>query len=234
MTVLQLGEKRILTVSAHPDDVEFTSGGSLARWNTEGWTVYLAVCTDGGKGSHDPAVDPVALAIQRREEQLAAAEVLGIAEAVFLEHPDGELSRAPDLAAELTRLIRRFRPYRVVTWDPWRRYELHPDHRAAGMATLDAVLAAGNPHYFPRQRAEGLAAHQVAEVYLYGAEEPDTWVDITATLEGKLAAIACHRSQVEHTPDLLERVRSCNGEYGRESGSPYAEAFKVLHPFCDT
>jgi len=233
MTVLQLGEKRVLTVSAHPDDVEFTSGGSLARWSAEGWTVYLVVCTDGSKGSHDPAVEPTRLAARRREEQLAAAEVLNIAEVVFLDHPDGELDRVPDLVAELTRLIRRFRPYRVVTWDPWRRYELHPDHRAAGMATLDAVLAAGNPHYFPRQRTEGLAAHQVAEVYLYGAEEPDTWVDITATLERKLAAITCHRSQVERAPNLIEDVRRCNADHGRQSRFRYAEAFKVLRPFCD-
>lgn len=234
MTVLQPGERRILAVSAHPDDVEFTSGGSIARWASEGWTVYLAVCTDGGKGGHDPAVDPEELAARRREEQFAAAKALGIVEVTFLDHPDGELNRASELVAELTRLIRRFRPQRVLTWDPWRHYELHPDHRAAGLATLDAILAAGNPHYFPEQRAEGLATHQVAEVYLYGVAEPDTRVDITATLERKLAAIACHRSQVERKPGVLEDVRRCNADYGREGGSRYAEAFKVLHPFCDT
>lgn len=221
-------------MSAHPDDVEFTSGGSIARWAAEGWTVYLVVCTDGGKGSHDPAVSPAELATRRRGEQIAAAEVLDIAEVVFLDHPDGELNRAPDLVAELTRLMRRFRPRRVLTWDPWRRYELHPDHRTAGLASLDAVLAAGNPHYFPGQLAEGLAAHQVQEVYLYGAEEPDTWVDITATLERKLAAIARHRSQVERASNLMEDVRRCNADYGRQGRSRYAEAFKVLRPFCDT
>ncbi|MFQ5856836.1 MAG: PIG-L deacetylase family protein [Anaerolineae bacterium] len=168
----QPSEKRVLAVSAHPDDVEFTSGGSIARWRDEGWAVHLAVCTDGGKGSHDPMAEPARLAARRREEQLAAAEVLGIAEVVFLDYPDGELNRAPDpsgsspsgpsLVAELTRLIRRFRPQRVLAWDAWRRYELHPDHRAAGLATLDAVLAAGNPHYLRTQSRER-SIHDEAE-----------------------------------------------------------------------
>lgn len=226
--------KNILAASAHPDDVEHTSSGTLARWIAEGWTVHLVLCTDGGKGSHDPRMDPTMLAVRRREEQRVAAEVLGIAEVVFLDYPDGELNHAPDLIVELARLVRRFRPHRLLAWDPWRRYELHPDHRAAGLTTLDAVVAAGNPHYFPKQVAEGLAPHQVPEVYLYGAQEPDTSVDITATLERKLAAIACHRSQVERMPDLIEDMRRCNADYGRESGYTYAEAFKVLHPFCDT
>jgi len=138
---------------------------------------------------------------------------------------------------------RRFRPRRLLAWDPWRRYELHPDHRAAGLATLDAVVAAGNPHYFPEQIAEGAAPHQVPEVYLYGTGEPDAWLDITITFERKVAAIACHRSQVERMPNpsgrasgqsLTEDMRRCNADYGRASGYAYAEAFKVLHPFCDT
>jgi len=236
-------EKTILAVSAHPDDVEFTSGGALARWAAEGWIVHLVVCTDGGKGSHDSGIDPAALAARRRAEQQAAAETLGIAEVVFLDYPDGELNRASGLVADLARLVRHFRPRRLLAWDPWRRYELHPDHRAAGLATLDAVVAAGNPHYFPEQITEGAAPHQVSEVYLYGAEEPDTWVDITATFERKVAAIACHRSQVERMPNpsgrasgrsLAEDMRRCNADYGRARGYAYAEAFKALHPFCDT
>jgi len=243
------GGRRILAVSAHPDDVEFTSGGSLARWAAEGWRTHLVVCTDGGKGSLDPRVDPQVLAARRREEQRAAAETLGVAEVAFLDHPDGTLAAAPDLVEELGGLIRRFRPQRLLGWDPWRRYQLHPDHRAAGLATLDAVLAAGNPHYFPEQLAEGGEAHQVPEVYLFGAEEPDTWVDITETFERKVVAIAAHHSQVARLPDLVEGMRRCNRDYGQQCGRvdadssesgridtrcTYAEAFKVLHPFCDT
>ena len=230
----QIREKRILAISAHPDDIEFTSGGSLARWVGEGWTVSFVVCTDGDKGSQDPAIIPAELAAIRRAEQQAAADILDITETVFLDHPDGELYRIPDLVETLALHIRRQRPDRLVSWDPWKPYQLHPDHRAAGLAALDAVLAAGNPHYFPHQLTNGLFAHQIPEVYLYGAAEPDTWVDITATFEQKMTAIEAHRSQVGHLRTLAEQMSHCNRQYGEQGGSTYAEAFKRLHPFCDT
>lgn len=230
----QMSKKRIMAISAHSDDVEFTSGGSLVRWIQEGWGVSLVVCTDGGKGSQNPNVVPAELARMRQIEQRAAAETLGIADVISLGYPDGELSRASDLVEKLTQHIRRQRPDRLVSWDPWKPYELHPDHRAAGLAVLDAVLAAGNPHYFPFQLAEGLSPHQVPEVYLYGAAEPDTWVDITATFPRKMTAIEAHRSQVGHLRLLAEQMSHCNREYGKQGGVTYAEAFKVLHPFCDT
>ena len=227
-------EQHILAISAHPDDVEFTSGGSLTHWIKEGWTVSLVVCTDGGKGSQDPTVSPTELAAIRQAEQQAAARVLGLADVIFLGYPDGELSRASDLVERLALHIRRQHPYRLVSWDPWKPYQLHPDHRAAGLAALDAVLAAGNPHYFPHQLTDRLSPHQVPEVYLYGAAEPDTWVDITATFRQKMAAIEAHRSQVGHLRSLAEQMSHCNRQYGEHSGVTYAEAFKVLHPFCGT
>jgi len=230
----QIAGKHLLAVSAHPDDVEFTSGGSLARWINEDWTVSLVVCTDGGKGSADPTILPAELAAVRRAEQRAAAEVLSITEVAFLEYPDGELSGAADLAKKLAWHIRQQRPDRLVSWDPWKPYQLHPDHRAAGLATLDAVLAAGNPHYFPEQLADGLSPHQVSEVYLYGAAQPDAWVDITAVFPQKMAAIEAHRSQVGHLRSLAEQMSHCNREYGERGGVTYAEAFKLLRPFCDT
>ncbi|MBI3960576.1 MAG: PIG-L family deacetylase [Chloroflexi bacterium] len=226
--------KRVLAVSAHPDDVEFTSGGSVARWTADGWAVYLAVCTDGGKGSRDPNIDPRALAARRRQEQRDAAEILGVAEVIFLDHPDGGLTAASELTKEVALLIRRTRPHRLLGWDPWKRYQLHPDHRAAGLATLDAVLAAGNPHYFPEQLAAGMKIHQVPEVYLFGAEQPDTWVDIGQTFERKMAAIERHASQVENVWEAAQQMSRCAQDYGEQSGAAYAEAFKVLHPFCDT
>jgi LmbE family N-acetylglucosaminyl deacetylase len=227
-------ENRILAISAHPDDVEFTSGGSLVRWINEGWTVSLLICTDGGKGSQDLTVIPAELATIRQAEQQAVARVLGFTEVTFLGYPDGELSGASDLVERLALHIRRQRPYRLVSWDPWKPYQLHPDHRAAGLAVLDAVLAAGNPHYFPSQLAGGLSPHQVPEVYLYGAAEPDTWIDITATFAQKMLAIEAHRSQVGHLRRLAEQMSHCNRQYGEHSDVTYAEAFKVLHPFCDT
>lgn len=226
--------RRLLAVSAHPDDVEFTSGGSVARWAAEGWQVWLAVCTDGGKGSPDPAMDPHLLAARRRQEQRDAAATLGVGAVFFLDHPDGGLDKTPQLAEELALLIRQVRPHRLLGWDPWKRYQLHPDHRAAGLATLDAVLAASNPHYFPEQLIPGAETHQVPEVFLYGTEEPDTWVDIGATFERKMAAIACHASQMKDLGELTWQMRRCAQDYGRQSATTCAEAFKALHPFCDT
>ena len=217
--------KSILAVSAHPDDVEFTAGGSLARWVSEGWKVYLAVNTDGGKGTHDPPIKP---------GELAAAVALGVTNVFFLENPDGELNRSAHPECELTRRIRRVRPERIVGRGPWRRYELHPDYRAAGPATLDAILAAGNPHFFPKLIDEGLQAHAVPEVYLFGAEQLDTWVDITQTIKQKLNAIASHRSQMSRVSTLMSNLRACNANYGKLGGSAYAEALKMLHPFCNT
>jgi len=229
-----VNSKRILVVAAHPDDAEFTSGGSLVHWAAEGWALHLIVCTDGRRGSHDPAVDPRELAVVRRAEQLAAAAALGIADTVFLDHVDGELATVSNLVAELTWHIRRVRPDRLLGWDPWARYQLHPDHRTAGLVTLDAVLAAGNPHYFSEQLTDTLQPHHVKEVYLFGTDQPDEWVDITATFKQKMAAIALHHSQIDNLRSLAEGMSHCNQNVDAEHGYTYAEAYKVLHPFCDT
>jgi len=227
------GARRVLAVSAHPDDAEFTSGGSLARWIGEGWAVYLVVCTDGGKGSYDASMPSETLTALRYQEQQDAARVLGIESVLFLGHPDGELAATPSLAQELAQAIRLTRPDRLLCWDPWRRYQLHPDHRAAGLAALDAVLAAGNPHFFPEQLAS-VSIHRVEEVYLFGSDEPDEWVDITQIFDRKMAAIERHRSQVAGLRDVALRMSHCNQGYGEGHDYIYAEAFKVLHPFCDT
>nr|HID14922.1 PIG-L family deacetylase [Anaerolineae bacterium] len=144
-----------MAVIAHPDDAEFTCGGTLALWAGQGAEIGYVVCTDGGKGRGDPSLSPEQLAAVRRAEQRAAADLLGVKEVVFLGHPDGELSRAAGLEAELVLHIRRFRPQVVLTFDPWRPYQLHPDHRAVGLAALSAILAAGNSRYFRGQLAGG-------------------------------------------------------------------------------
>ena len=226
--------RRLLAISAHPDDAEFTSGGSLKRWASEGWTVYLVVCTDGRKGGQNPDDYPHSLGDVRRVEQEGAAHILGIREVTWLAHPDGELMQAAPLVEELAYLIRRYRPGRLLAWDAWRPYQLHPDHRAAGLAAIDAVLAAGNPHYYPEQLLNGVEAHRVQEVYLFGTDHADEWVDITASFDQKMAAIGCHRSQVTELRDLALKMSYCNQGYGQGHGYTYAEAFKVLRPFCDT
>ena len=229
--------KNMLVIAAHPDDAEFTSGGSLTRWISEGWAVSLAICTDGGKGSHSSEDDPAVLTKTRQAEQEASARVLGIREVIWLGHPDGQLAQAArQLEEQLTYLIRKVRPDRLLAWDAWKPYQLHPDHRTAGQAAMDAVLTAGNPHFYPDQlqQTPGLQPHQVGEVYLFGTDDPDEWVDITATFERKMESIACHQSQVASLRDLALQLSHCNRDRGVTRGYTYAEAFKVLHPFCDT
>jgi LmbE family N-acetylglucosaminyl deacetylase len=229
--------KKILVVAAHPDDAEFTSGGSLARWISEGWNVSLIICTDGGKGSQSSENDSANLAKTRQAEQEASARVLGLREVIWLGHPDGQLARlATRLEEQLTQLIRKYRPDRLLAWDAWKPYQLHPDHRTAGQAAMDAILAAGNPHFYIEQfqQTPGLQPHQVREVYLYGTDEPDEWVNITSTFDRKMEAIACHQSQIASLRDLSLQMSRCNRDRGVDHGYAYAEAYKVLHPFCDT
>jgi LmbE family N-acetylglucosaminyl deacetylase len=225
---------RLLTISAHPDDVEFTSGGSLARWANEGWIIHLVVCTNGGKGSQNPQDDPQALTEIRRKEQEEAANILGMHRVIWFGYADGELAKAKGLVEQITRHIRMFRPNRLLTWDAWKPYQLHPDHRAAGLFSLDAVLAAGNPHFFPGQLVEGLKPYRMEEAYLYGSHQPDQVIDITDTFERKVAAIECHHSQVESLREMALQMSHCNQGYGQKHDYTYAEVFKVLRPFCDT
>lgn len=224
--------RRALVVAAHPDDAEFTSGGTIAKLAREQWEVHYVVCTNGDKGSADPSTAPGALATRREGEQRAAAAVLGVADVLFLGHPDGTLAATPALVLELARAIRELRPERLLTWDPWRRYQLHPDHRAAGLAALDAVLAAGNPHYFAEQ-LDPRRAYRLEEVYLFGTDQPNQWVDIGATFEQKMAAIAKHHSQIDNLRSVTEQMSQCNRQLGASSAYTYAETFKLLHPFCE-
>lgn len=223
---------RVLVVVAHPDDAEFTSGGSIALWAGAGADITCVVCTDGSKGGEDLRDDDDAVRALREVEQRHAATILGISEVVFLRYPDGELDAVRALQQELTILIRRFGPDRLVTWDAWRPYQLHPDHRATGLAAVDAVLAAGNPRIRP-ELGGGLPPHRVPEIYLFGTDNPDVWVDVSATYQRKLDAIAAHHSQTERLAGLGESMRRCNRDYGQACGCDYAETFKVLRPYCE-
>lgn len=121
-------DNNILVIAAHPDDAEFTSGGSLARWISEGWTVSLIICTDGGKGSQNSGDDLSMVSKTRQTEQEASSRVLGIREVIWLGHPDGQLAQvATRLEEQLTHLIRKYRPDRLLAWDSWKPYQLHPD-----------------------------------------------------------------------------------------------------------
>jgi LmbE family N-acetylglucosaminyl deacetylase len=223
-----LAVRRALALGAHPDDVELQAGGTLASWARRGVQVELACFTAGEKGSSDPDADPAELGRVRRAEAEAAAGALGAAVPVhFLGAVDGELEVTMAMRLAVARLVRTVRPDVVVGHDPWRRWLLHPDHRAAGLLTVDGVVAARDPLYAPEPTG-GLAAHRPHTVLLFGTDSPDEWVDVTAAMDAKLAAVAAHASQVGDATDLERRVRTWNAAIGAARGLHYAEAFHLL------
>ncbi len=225
-----------LAIGAHPDDVEFGCGGTLAKWAMQGCVIHHLICTDGSKGTWDASADVAALVAQRRDEQREAARRLGgRGEVVFLEQVDGELdSHGPWLRSEVARWIRVLRPDVVLGHDPWKRYRLHPDHRHAGFLTCDAVVAARDPHFF---RDHGLDAHRPDALLLWEADTPDHVEDVTATLAAKLHALHAHESQFESTMKAESyaqlsafdrRVSERLGDLGSPFGFAAAEVFKRI------
>ncbi|MGQ9613201.1 MAG: PIG-L deacetylase family protein [Chloroflexus sp.] len=239
MQQTQREPKTALVVVAHPDDAEFGCGGTLAAWAAEGWEITLVVCTDGSGGGPDDATDvgPAArrrISEIRKAEQQAAAKVLGLKEVFFLDYPDGMLQPTLELRRDIVRQIRRIRAQRVVCQSPDRvwtpQYSIprfHPDHLAAANATLAAVYpAAQNGWDFPELLAEGYSPNKVREVYITGAPVLNFAVDISATIEQKLAALRCHVSQLGTDQTELDGwVRQWAAERGQEFGLPLAEAF---------
>lgn len=223
--------ERVLAVYAHPDDADVSCGGTLAQWSTEGASVEVVVCAAGDKGSSDPAVVPSELAERRAAEVDRAAQALGLAGHHRLDHLDGDLVNDADFRREIVTLVRSIRPDVVVCPDPTSvffgsSYLNHRDHRVVGWATLDAVAhEARSPHYFP----DAGPAHRVAEVWLSGALEPDTWIDIEQTIDAKTEALRCHESQVSEAGEWLRTfVQERAEEAGRQAGVRYAEGFRRL------
>ena len=226
--------ERVMVITAHPDDAEFTVAGTVARWVREGKTVIYVICTDGSRGSNDPKVRPEQLVTIRRAEQEAAARILGVEEIVYLGYEDGTLQHTLALRRDLTREIRRYRPDIVVCPDPTVRYYgdgylNHPDHRAAGDAALDAVFPSARTRYiFPELLSEGLEPHKVREVYIRGALSPNFWVDISDTIGLKIAALKKHESQVGRIQGWEERVRDRARGEATGQDMTYAESFKRI------
>jgi LmbE family N-acetylglucosaminyl deacetylase len=231
--------KTALVVVAHPDDAEFGCGATIAAWAREGWEVTLVICTDGGSGGPDDATDvgPEArrrISNTRKDEQRAAAAILGLKEVVFLDFPDGQLEPNLALRREIVRHIRRTRAFRFVCQSPDRVWtpsyaigRFHPDHLAAATAATAAVYpAAQNSWDFPELLAEGLLPSKVKELWVVGAPHLNHAVDISETFEIKLAALRCHVSQlgVDQT-QLAERMRTWSIERGEAFGLPMAETF---------
>jgi LmbE family N-acetylglucosaminyl deacetylase len=229
---------RALAIAAHPDDIEFGCGATLAKWAAAGCEVSLLVCTDGSKGTWDASADIAALVSTRQTEQRAAAAALGATgEVVFLGRVDGELEADLATRAEVARWVRVLKPDVVLGHDPWKRYRLHPDHRHAGFLTVDGVVAARDPHFFPDQ---GVAHHRPSTLLLFEADEADHGEDVTGYDGPKLAALEAHTSQHESTMEIsaddqgaererfARRVRDELAAAGRQLGVAHAELFARL------
>ena len=218
-----------MVIVAHPDDAEFTTAGTVAAWTKAGCQVIYIVCTDGNAGSEEPGMTREKLAEIRRTEQRAACAVLGVSEVVFLGYDDGQLQPTLDLRRDLARVIRQYNPEVVIVWDPTMlfvgdAYVNHPDHRAAAQAGLDAAaLASAMPLLWP----EVGAPHRVRQLYVFGIDEPNTWVDITESIEQKIAALKQHASQMGDW-DPTEMVKERSAETGKEKGLAHAESYRVI------
>ena len=216
-------------VVAHPDDLEFSSGGTVAKFAKEGKRIILIQVTSGDRGTEDLSFTPETLGATREAEECEAAKRLGISEVEFLREPDGAVVPDLKLRERMTRMIRTYRPDVIVTPDPFRPYALHPDHRAVGMAAHDAVYpTARDPLYYPDHLASGLQSHKTAEIWYFGSDVPDVWIDITGTFDDKINALRAHVTQVGEAVELADRLRGHSSEIAKDQPFELAEAFKVI------
>lgn len=229
---------RALAVGAHPDDIEFGAGATLAKWAAAGCEIFHVVCTDGSKGSWDAATDRGRLVATRQDEQREASRALGgKGEVVFLGWPDGELECGLRQRWEVAYWIRHFRPDVVLGHDPWKRYRLHPDHRNAGFLVTDAIVAARDPLFFAEQQ---VPHHRPTELLLWEADEADHVEDVDGFIDRKVTALLAHRSQFETTMRIgadedreqveafRSRVETRLAEHGSLAGMALGESFKRI------
>lgn len=224
---------RVLAVSAHPDDIEFSCSGSIARWVDEGAEVTYCIVTDGSTGTAEAELAGDKLAEIRREESVTAAGLVGVEEVIFLGYRDGYVEHTLELRRDIARVFRRARPHRLMALDPapipggW--FINHPDHRAVGQASLDICVTAGTtPGHFPELLDEGLEPFEVPNVWIPTYEgEADTFVDITDTIEVKIQALRCHESQIGESP-VDDWIRTRARERAVGQSFEYAEAFRTF------
>jgi LmbE family N-acetylglucosaminyl deacetylase len=218
-----------MVITAHPDDAEFTMAGTVARWVQAGCRVTYVVCTDGNAGSHEPGMTRERLAQTRRAEQRAACAILGVSEVVFLGYDDGTLQPTIELRRDLVRAIRAYKPEVILCSDPTvlfygADYINHPDHRAAAQAAIDAAApACAMPLLWP----EAGPPHRVRQLYIHGNPQPNQWVDISATIGQKIAALRQHASQMGDW-DPTEMIQAWSASTGSEKGLAYAESYLVV------
>ncbi len=232
--------ERALVVVAHPDDAEFQAGATLAKWARQGCEVHHLVLTNGSKGTWDRTVDQEWLIQTRKDEQRAAATLLGGTGVVFLGHTDGELDASRAVRAQVCAVIRRLRPTVVLGHDPWKRYRLHPDHRAAGQLCVDGIVAARDPFFHPEQLIDGVTPHRPDALLLFEPDEVNHHEVVEeADLDAKLAALEAHTTQMETTHfykvgegDPLELFRARQRQRLTDAGSvigvPLAEPYHLI------
>ena len=230
----------VLAIGAHPDDVEFGCGGTLAKWSAAGAVVHHLVCTDGSKGTWNPDADIAALITSRQQEQRNAARALGATGTVsFLEYVDGELEHSKEAIDRIALAIRTLKPNIVLSHDPWKRYRLHPDHRNTGLNVCDAIVAARDPHFLKHHMTEhGVQHHRPDALLLWEADEPNHAEDITSQVEMKFAALESHTSQFESTMKATDedgmavfrdRMRNRMAELGAPHSFGAAEIFHLMN-----
>lgn len=224
---------RVLAIGAHFDDVEFGSGATLSKWSKSGTQIEILVMTDGSKGTWDEGQDGHALALIRKEEQIASAKVIGEdVQVKWLNWIDGELHHSQRTIAQVTAEIRAFKPDLVVSHDPWKRYRLHPDHRNCGQIVIDAVVAARDPHFYkelgPHHRPDAILLFEPDQInYVEEVREVD--------VETKVAALLSHKSQHQTSmedrsgdEDLLTMTFGFASKVGEEFGYPLGEPFHLI------
>ncbi len=228
LTKMTVKPADVLVFTPHPDDAESAASGTVVRWVREGKDVVYVVCTNGDKGTSDADISPEELVKIRQAEQLAAAEVLGVRDVIFLGYPDQGLENSPEFREEIRQLLEMYRPEIVATTDPYRGYLWHRDHRMAGQAVLDVVSSWGSG-FFPPYDLPGRPAHPygVKELMLWASENPNYHSDITDTFDIKIAALACHRSQVGDptTPEAIEWRKQRYRSLAEGTDFELAEAF---------
>ncbi len=227
----------VLGIGAHPDDMDFTASGTIAKFVKEGADAYYVLCTDGSRGSEDPKMTHEKLAAIRRKEQSAAAKILGLKYIFFLNHPDTQLIADLVLKEKLVRIIRTVRPTIVITMNPTFYFSTqlspegthfinHTDHREAALAAMDAVFPLARDRLtFPEHEQEGLIPHKVGEIWFTAFDKKEYVVDVTETIEQKIRALACHKSQFNDFPGVKKRITKRAIEFAKEEEFAFAENF---------
>jgi LmbE family N-acetylglucosaminyl deacetylase len=227
-----LTPKIVLGIAAHPDDLDFIAGGTMAKFAAAGAQVYYLILTDGSKGTSDPNLSSEELVTIRQKEQRSAVAAVGGADVEFLGYPDGMLEITMDLKRDIVKAIRTVKPDVVITMDPSMLYSAaagtinHPDHRAAGQAALDAVFPLARDHLsFPELFAAGLQPHITPTVLLANFDDRNFFMDISEHMDAKMAALAAHASQFDDMDLVQERLKQMAAFTGAKTGSQYAESF---------